>query len=855
MSYLTQVLADSPALLLRLGDPSGTTANDSTTNNRDGTITGTPTLGVAGPCDDGTTAITFDGVDDLVDITDGADVDATGDFSVECWFKTGTLVDPNVKLFWKRTGGNGYGLHLTTATGLLTFECETGSVNNQLNTTVTSYADGQWHHVVATRSGANGAIYVDGALVAGPTSLTANSLANTAVLRLGSNDAVTRRLVGTAANFAFYNSALTLARIAAHYAARVTTAAVMTVARLGVARLGAFRLNGFLQDGAVLPGAAWVKVLINGVDRSSKTFVDGVTITDELNHAPNSASFRVRGFTPVVGQEVKIYLADTDLAHQLFGGHILSLDQGFEGKPAAPNVYWSCSCIDYTWLLNRRPVIKKYTSQSATAIILDLIASFTSGITTVNVTAGLASLDEITFTNEEVTDALTRITERIGGYWYLDYAKDLHVFLTEAETAHDVTQTSVSASSVKQDADLSQVANRVTVRGGGSNTASDVAVGQTTLPVEDLSWYASSGGVVEVGPQRVTYTGIAAASETGSTTGFVAPPPIGVFYAAGGGTLTASSTYLVAWSYVTAEGEALGPTQAVVLGAGQTQIQTDSAPMPTDPKITVKAIYLSTSNGAQATMKKYTDYSIDTDGSPTIVLNSPAAGINVPTTNTAGTSLVATAAGSTTLFVEDLAQFAASGWAEVGGVVFSYTGRSGSSGAGTLTGIPASGVGSLTAAVRAGTVRSIPHLTGVTGVAYAIPKGEPVNIVVTVNDTAAQTAMAAAVGGDGIHEMFLSDGRWSITEATARANAELSQRKDPLITTSLRSRDQTIQSGRSITFSMTNPAITGTAKIQRVTISEIGIFDPPRTLPLRTVECSSRMYSLEDLLRLIRKAA
>jgi hypothetical protein len=633
----------------------------------------------------------------------------------------------------------------------------------------------------------------------------------------------------------------------------------MTLARLGVARLGAFRLNGFLQPGAALPGEARVRILIAGVDRSAKTFVDAVSITDELNHAPNTADFKVRGFTPTIGQEVKIHLADTDLAHQLFGGHILSLAQGFEGKPDAPNVFWDVSCIDYTWLLNRRPVIKKYSSLSATTIILDLIATFTSGITTAHVTAGLAVLDEITFTNEEMTDALTRITERIGGYWYLDYAKDLHVFLTETQTAHAVTQASPSASSVRQDADLSQVATRVTARGGGSNTASDLAVGATTIPVEDGSWYASGGGIVEVGPQRVPYTGVAGSTETGSAMGGVTPPPatftIQTVAGGAGGLMDPSATYGFAFTWVTAAGESL-PSATVFGNSGvDKQIDILNSPTTTDPSVLSKNIYRT--EGGGAVLKRLATgvavglttpfYNGDSDAS---------LGVVAPTVNTAGLSQLEIAAGSTSLPVANTALFPASGWAMgPGDQLFSYTGRTTTSGSGALTGIPASGPGSLTATMRAGTIKAVPHLTGVTGVLYAVPLGEPVNIVVTVNSVPAQTAMAAAVGGDGIHEMFLTDGRWSIAEATARANTELTQRKDPLLSTSLRTRDQTAVSGRSITFTMTDPAITGTAKIQRVTISEIGIFDPPRTLPLRTVECSSRQYSVEDLLRQIKGRA
>jgi hypothetical protein len=136
--------------------------------------------------------------------------------------------------------------------------------------------------------------------------------------------------------------------------------------------------------------------------------VSGATITDELNHEPNTASFNVSGIVPLAGQSVTIQCGDTDLTHQLFGGRIIAVNKTYEAEKPA-NVIYRCNAIDPTWLLNRRKVTKKYTSQSATAIALDVISSFTSGVTTVNVAAGLATIDEITFTNEEVTDALTRI--------------------------------------------------------------------------------------------------------------------------------------------------------------------------------------------------------------------------------------------------------------------------------------------------------------------------------------------------------------------------------------------------------------------------------------------------------------
>jgi hypothetical protein len=129
---------------------------------------------------------------------------------------------------------------------------------------------------------------------------------------------------------------------------------------------------------------------------------------------------------------------------------------------------------------------------------------------------------------------------------------------------------------------------------------------------------------------------------------------------------------------------------------------------------------------------------------------------------------------------------------------------------------------------------------------------------VTVNDAAAQTALAALVGGDGVHEMFITDGRWAITEATAQATTELTMRKNPIVTVEFDSRDSSIVSGRDITITLSSPAISGTFKIQRVTFSEIGVggaLAVNNIWPLRHVECSSRRFSFEDLLRQIKGRA
>jgi Zn-dependent metalloprotease len=69
-SYRDTVLGDSPALYWRLGEASGTNANDETANNRDGTYVGSPTLGVAGAiAGDSDTAVDVNGSSQYISST------------------------------------------------------------------------------------------------------------------------------------------------------------------------------------------------------------------------------------------------------------------------------------------------------------------------------------------------------------------------------------------------------------------------------------------------------------------------------------------------------------------------------------------------------------------------------------------------------------------------------------------------------------------------------------------------------------------------------------------------------------------------------------------------------------------
>ncbi|HXU05226.1 MAG TPA: hypothetical protein VN903_29910 [Polyangia bacterium] len=186
----------------------------------------------------------------------------------------------------------------------------------------------------------------------------------------------------------------------------------------------------------------------------------------------------------------------------------------------------------------------------------------------------------------------------------------------------------------------------------------------------------------------------------------------------------------------------------------------------------------------------------------------------------------------------------AGGWAIIGNgqQIIRYTGISGNQ----ITGIPATGAGAITAAVNYNsTVTGAPMLIGVGGLGTALILGAPVNIWVQVDDTAAQAALAARVGGSGIVEQLIIDERRGEPSLLALCNADLALYGRPIVTIRYTTFDLNSRAGRPVRVHLAQPAIDQTLTIQDVTIATSDGTGPPRL----TVTASSIRTSLEDLLR------
>lgn len=355
--------------------------------------------------------------------------------------------------------------------------------------------------------------------------------------------------------------------------ARVPLYALSNVMRSGAGRSNYVSPRGFVALGGVHIGSAPAS--------PTAKIVGDITITDILNDTPNRMTFRVRGLVPHIGQDVILTLGSKNNMARLFAGQVLSLEHGYTGTPA--NFHYDVSATDWTWSLNQRTVCQRWTATSATDIARAIVAAGAPNYTTTHVAAGLPVLDEFTVTNQTVSSALTQLVKRIGGYWYVDDYRDVHVFVTEraGTPPTDLTPVHASLDALVVSNDGGQLLTRVYVEGGGSTSLTEIRPGETKIPIATAAWYDPAGGSVLSGPQRLAYTGRVVGGG-GSLVGPGAAPSASpkVTLAPGAGIESGLHDYAV--TFVTATGESLaGPRVAVTCGAVPPPPTAPSAGTPT----------------------------------------------------------------------------------------------------------------------------------------------------------------------------------------------------------------------------------------------------------------------------------
>jgi Concanavalin A-like lectin/glucanases superfamily len=236
-SYVTTVKRDHPSFLWRLNQSSGTTALDSTTHHFNGIYKSGTTKLAAGPIKGAGTATSFNGLSAGL-VTAAKKVTSPAKFSVEAWFHTSTNRGGEIVGFGTRQTGLSatYDRNIYMMNdGQLVFGIWNGAPQTIVTPNV--YNDGHWHYVIGTFAGGSAgtmSLYIDGHKI-GTTTATAHSYAgywrvggdNLTGWNLdfwGSNsqhttEPLSYHIKGVIGDVAVYPSALSAARVAAHYAA------------------------------------------------------------------------------------------------------------------------------------------------------------------------------------------------------------------------------------------------------------------------------------------------------------------------------------------------------------------------------------------------------------------------------------------------------------------------------------------------------------------------------------------------------------------------------------------------------------------------------------------------------------
>lgn len=149
-----------------------------------------------------------------------------------------------------------------------------------------------------------------------------------------------------------------------------------------------------------------------------------------------------------------------------------------------------------------------------------------------------------------------------------------------------------------------------------------------------------------------------------------------------------------------------------------------------------------------------------------------------------------------------------------------------------LVGIPTSGVGSITKWVR---------------------QGADVHLYVMREDLAQQLLLAQREGGDGVREHDVPDtrGMTTIAEMIRRLDAELVLFAPPIKSVAYSTRDRDTRVGSTVVWNLLHPPITGTFKVESVTIEEMHETTDNIGLKERrnVVASTAGRFTLSDLLR------
>lgn len=516
-----------------------------------------------------------------------------------------------------------------------------------------------------------------------------------------------------------------------------------------------------------------------------------VEVQNQLGNGQSSFTFSLNG------SDMAPYQAGASVDMQLGTGETIArgviLQTTLTVEEAKQNQRLDVQGNDNTWVLNAKLVVGTWINIDATTVATEILNTFAPDFSTAGVETGLPLITVAFYRDVNVGQALDTIVGMLSdGHWYLDDDNVVHLFSGEESGSgitnpHDVTDSDtdllLAEYPIQIQTDVSQIRNRVYVRGSGDPTSTGY-LAPLAPPQGD------PGGAP---PYLWNTDGIwGSLLETGGNIDTNRNLP--------GLTWYWKASYAFVWT--TASGDSLAlittrfPTPTPLAGqytTGSNQIgwALSLSYANYDSRITGLKIYRE--------LQEYGPHGLNAAAYGNTDLYSPNA------ENGYGPFFLLTTIARASLPIGSRLEYldTASEDTLVGGAMETYE-----------------------------------QLVG---------QDHTANIFAQEDDTAAQATLAALLGyGDGVREELIDDTTITTeADAEARANAELALWANPIVTVVYATRDPNTIVGRQVHFNLTTPAITGDFKIQQVQIEHIHENDT--ALPFFIATASSVRFTLDDL--------
>lgn len=259
-------------------------------------------------------------------------------------------------------------------------------------------------------------------------------------------------------------------------------------------------------------GTQPLKITIGGVDLTenippvaeNETGLPGFQIVAEQGKAIDTASFGVRDANALgISEMDEVIVSNPAGTIKYFAGLLTTVQDVLKG----PDLHLMCSCQDYTILLERSFIAKRWLAETSDLTVLADIATYAQ-----------PPLDEFDFTTNvihagnvpkfqagqiSVRAALDKLATMTGASWYIDYDKNLHWYVGEEDIApwnisdDPDLSTTFPSQGLTRIKDGSKIINRVILMGGNylSDPVTDyfAGTGQSVRVILPYAWQPVSG--------------------------------------------------------------------------------------------------------------------------------------------------------------------------------------------------------------------------------------------------------------------------------------------------------------------------------------------------------------------------